>query len=146
MTFDEFAFHFVKPALASTFVEMRESIAYLILRVGLGGMMLTHGWPKMRKILNGDWGFGDPIGLGPEVSLILATSAEFLCSILVIVGLKTRLASIPIAFTMFIAAFVAHIDDPWKKMEFALLYMVGFVCLAIVGGGRYSVDSYLSRR
>ena len=42
-------------------------LGLLILRFILGVAMITHGWPKLEKLLNADFSFGDPIGLGAEV-------------------------------------------------------------------------------
>ena len=126
---------------------MKESIGILAARIGFGGMMLTHGWPKLERVISsGKLQFGDPIGLGPEISLILTIFAEFVCSILIILGLKTKLAAIPPAFTMLVAAFVVHLDDPFGKKEFALLYFFGFFILIFVGSGQYSMDNYLGKR
>lgn len=108
--------------------------------------MLTHGWGKFLKIIEGDWGFGNPIGLGEELSLFMAAFAEFVCSIVLIIGYKSRLAALPPAFTMFVAAFIVHIDDPWRKMEFPLLYLVGYISIIILGSGQYSLDAVLKRK
>ena len=83
-------------------------IGLLLLRVGFSGMLLTHGIPKLLKIIAGDFSFGDPLGIGPTTSLILACIAEVLFSILVILGFKTRLSTIPIIITMAVAAFIAE--------------------------------------
>lgn len=115
-------------------------LAALILRIGLGGMMLTHGYPKMMKLISGDFQFPDPLGVGALPSLSLAVGSEVLCSILVIVGFKTRYAAFPLAITMAVAAFIVHAADPFKRKEMALLYLVGFVFLMLNGGGRFSVD------
>ena len=42
-------------------------------------MMLTHGIPKLQKILAGNWEFGNPLGVGTELSLGLAVFAEVGC-------------------------------------------------------------------
>ncbi|MBE9518919.1 MAG: DoxX family membrane protein [Bacteroidetes bacterium] len=53
------------------------NILVLILRISIAAFMLTHGWPKLGKLLaGGEIQFGDPIGLGPGFSLILAVFAE----------------------------------------------------------------------
>ena len=59
-------------------------LALLLLRVGFGGMMLTHGIPKI-NMLSDPSAFGDPIGVGPTVSLILALIGEVLAPILIII-------------------------------------------------------------
>lgn len=125
---------------------MNQDIGLLLLRLGIGGLMLTHGWPKVQKVLNGDFQFGDPIGLGAAPSLVLAATAEFLFALLVMLGVKVRWTAIPPAITMAVAAFVAHAGDPIGKREKALLFLVGFAALALLGGGRYALDALLSRR
>ncbi len=114
-------------------------LALLLLRVGFSGLMLTHGIPKL-NMLSDPSGFGDPIGVGPTVSLILALIGEVVAPILVIIGFKTKLAAIPTAITMFVAAFIVHINDPLSGKEMALLYFIAFTCIALLGAGKYSVD------
>ena len=65
-------------------------LSLLLVRLAAGGFMFTHGFGKLQKLVNGNFEFGDPIGLGPEVSLGLTVFAEILCASLVLVGLFTR--------------------------------------------------------
>lgn len=116
------------------------NIGLLLLRIGFGGMMLTHGIPKLLKMISGDFSFGDPIGIGEPASLVLAVLGEVLFPILVIIGFKTRLATIPVIITMIVAAFVVHAADPLGTKETAILYLIGFVAIALLGAGKYSVD------
>ena len=102
--------------------------------------MIPHGWSKFLNLINGNHSFADPIGIGESASLILAVLAEFICSILLILGFKTRWAAIPLAFTMLVAAFVVHFSDPWGKKELAVIYLIGFVSIALLGPGKYSLD------
>jgi putative oxidoreductase len=112
----------------------------LILRLIGGGFMLTHGYPKFMKVLDGDFGFADPFGFGPAFSLILVVFAEFVCAIALIIGFKVRLASIPLLFTMIVAAFMIHGGDPWQKKELALIYGGVYLVLLFMGGGRFGID------
>lgn len=122
-------------------------ILVLLLRIGIAAFMITHGWPKFLKLLEGgEIQFGDPIGLGPALSLILVVFAEFVCSILIGIGLGTRLASIPLAFTMLVAAFISHGDDPFRRKETALLYLLFYITLLVVGSRKYSLDYLISRK
>lgn len=122
------------------------SIGLLLLRVIVGVFMMTHGFGKLKMLLGpGEIQFADPIGIGLELSLILAVFAEFFCSILLILGLGTRLAAIPLMITMMVAGFVVHSADPFQVKEFALLYGVVFTALFITGPGRYSLDYWLSK-
>jgi putative oxidoreductase len=94
----------------------------------------------------GEIRFADPFGLGVTLSLFLVVFAEFFCSILIGFGIGTRLATLPLIITMFVAAFIAHGPDPFGKKELALLYLVIYIFLLVAGSGKYSVDYYLSRK
>ncbi|QAA80388.1 DoxX family protein [Aequorivita sp. H23M31] len=112
----------------------------LFLRVAFSGMLLTHGIPKLLKLLEGDFGFADPIGMGEPISLVLAILGEVVFSLLMIIGYKTRLATIPVIFLMCVAAFVIHGNDPFGTKELSLLYLIAFVSIAILGPGKFSMD------
>jgi len=121
------------------------SWASLLLRIVGGGFMLTHGIPKLMKLLAGNFQFGDPIGLGVEASLILTVFAEFLCALCVLIGLGTRMATLPLIITMAVAAFIVHGADPFGKKELALIYLGIYGVLFFLGSGKYSVDALLGR-
>ena len=120
-------------------------IASLLLRLSLGLLMLSHGIPKMMKLLNGNMEFGDPLGIGSPASLFLAVFAEVICSILIIIGFSTRLALIPLITTMVVAAFIVHKNDPLGTKELALIYLFGYFALFLLGSGKYSVDARLKK-
>ncbi|RXJ45621.1 DoxX family protein [Gelidibacter gilvus] len=115
-------------------------LALAILRVGFSGMLLTHGVPKIKILLENPGGFSDPLGVGNTVSLILALIGEVVAPIFIILGLKTRIAAIPAIGTMAVAAFIVHAQDSFGTKEKALLYLIGFIVIALVGAGKYSVD------
>ena len=119
------------------------NIALLIFRVGAGLMMLTHGWAKFQNLLAGEMGFADPIGIGAGASLVLTVLAEFACSILIILGLGTRLAAIPLIITMGVALFIVHGGDPFGTQEKAALYLLCYLVIFITGAGKYSFDQQL---
>lgn len=119
--------------------------AVLILRVGISCLMLTHGYAKLTGYLSGDHSFADPIGVGEELSYMLAIGAEFGCSILVILGLGTRLALLPLIFTMVVVVFIVHGNDPFDMKEHGLLFLFAYIALLLTGPGQLSVDSKLFR-
>lgn len=121
-------------------------LATLILRLALGGFMLTHGIPKITNYSSLSEKFMNFMSLGSELSLILTIASEVGCSILLILGLFTRAATIPLIITMGVAALVAHADDPFSVKEMALIYVSGYLALLLTGGGRYSVDWILLRK
>jgi putative oxidoreductase len=120
---------------------LQTQIGLTILRIGGAAMMLTHGVPKLQRLFGPDpIEFGDPLGIGASPTFFLAVFAEFLCAVFVLIGFKTRWASIPIIITMLVAAFIQHADDAFGSKEKALLYAVIFIAIYLLGPGSYSVD------
>ena len=122
-----------------------KDLACLVLRLVGGGLMLTHGIPKLMKLINGDFGFADPIGIGATPSLILTVLAEALCAFLILIGFKTKWASVPLMITMLVAAFVVHGADPLAKKELAFLYFAIYLALFSLGSGKFSLDGAMKK-
>ncbi|RNC87188.1 MAG: DoxX family protein [Winogradskyella sp.] len=119
-------------------------LALLLLRVGFGGLMLTHGIPKIDRLANSA-GFPDPLGIGSLPTVILAVIGEVIAPVLIIIGLKTKLAAIPSILTMAVAAFIVHASDPIGTKEKALLYLFAFIVIFLAGPGSYSIDGRKGR-
>lgn len=114
----------------------------LVMRVAAGAMMaFGHGWGKLVTYSERAATFPDPLGVSSPVSLALVVFAEFFCALLVALGAATRFAAIPLVINMFVAAFVIHGDDPWRRQEFAVLYLIPFLTLIFTGAGRFSIDA-----
>lgn len=119
----------------------------LVLRVTIAAFMLTHGLGKLNLLFSGnEIQFADPFGMGATFSLGLAVFAEVVCSILIGLGLVTRLASIPLITTMLVAAFMIHAVDPFAKKEFALLYLIIYLVVFVIGSRKYSLDYLLLKK
>lgn len=117
----------------------------LIMRVAIGAFMLVHGYQKLQWILaGGELQFADPIGLGVPASLYLTVFAEFFCSILIILGLATRLATIPLIILMLVAVFIVHAPDGFDKKELGLHFLVVYLFLLVTGPGKYSIDRFIN--
>jgi len=122
-------------------------IILLIVRVFIGFAMLSHGFPKLQTLLEGGKiDFFDFIGLGPQITLILTVFAEFVCSILLILGLFTRISLGFLIFTMIVSAFVVLAADPFAKKEMALIYLSLYLLLMAFGAGKFSVDYMIEKR
>lgn len=135
-------------------VTVRNSITsdlgLLLIRLMVGAVGVYHGAQKL---------FGHFGGMGikpfsemlaemqvpqPLLSAYAAGSAEFFGGILVGLGLLTRLAALPFAFTMFVAAFMVHgkaFGLQHNGMEYALTLAVVLVALVLMGPGRISIDA-----
>lgn len=121
-------------------------LSLLLIRIASAGFMFSHGWGKLVKLVNGNFEFGDPIGLGVELSLGLTVFAEIICAFLLLIGLFTRLASIPLIITMIVAVFVVHLDHDFGKKELGLFYLINYLVLFLSGAGKYSVDTLLRKK
>ena len=115
-------------------------IGLALLRIVPSIMLMTHGWPKFQKLINGNLEFADPLGIGAAPSLFLAAIGEFVCPILIILGYKTRWAATYSAITMFIIGFVHHASDPFKAKEKALLFLAFFIAIVLLGPGKFGLD------
>ncbi|MBX2909745.1 MAG: DoxX family protein [Chitinophagales bacterium] len=119
----------------------------LLLRLVVGGFMLTHGIGKFEKLFSGEpITFPDPIGVGATASLALVVFSEVFCSLFLIFGIATRLSSIPLIITMLVAAFIAHAADGFGKQELPLLYTVIYIVLVISGSGRIAFDNWMYQK
>ena len=123
----------------------QSDLALLILRLSMGGLMLTHGIPKLKLLSAETLEFINPIGVGQWPTLILAIIAEVICPIMVILGIKTKWASVPTIIAMAVAAFLVHANDPFAHKEKALLYFFGFLVIFFVGSGKFTLPALLKK-
>lgn len=120
-------------------------LGLLVLRVSAGVLMLMHGLDKLSDftmIVN--TGQFIPVFGSVALGLGLAVFAEVFMSVLLILGVLTRLAVIPLIATMSVAVFFVHLHDPFSNMEPALFYLFTYIALLLAGPGKYSVDFYLA--
>ncbi|MDX5321284.1 MAG: DoxX family protein [Bacteroidota bacterium] len=120
----------------------------LVYRLLIGfGMIYGHGWPKLMRLFSGqEIKFYDFLGIGPEISLGLAVFAECLMAAFVMLGLWSRWASVPVIFTMLVAALGANWNDGFQGMEKALMYAVMFAVVLVWGPGKYALDTRFSKK
>ena len=124
-----------------------DAAGLLLLRLAFGGIMIYgHGWAKLTGFAEKSATFPDPLGVGSAASLGLAVFAEVFCAAAVLVGLFTRLATIPLIVTMVVAVFAVHADDPFGRKELGLVYLAAYLALLARGAGAWSVDALWSGR
>ena len=120
--------------------DVLKDIGFLVFRVGLSAsVFIAHGIPKVANILRGNLDFPDPVGLGPELGLILSAGAETLCALLIAFGIWTRAATIPLIFTMIVATWVINGGTSFLQQEKSFVYLLGWTLLLLSGPGRYTV-------
>lgn len=120
------------------------SLLLLAFRILFGCLLLSHGVQKWTNYATLSVTFPDPLGVGNNISLILAIFGEMICSIGFILGAFYRLAMIPMIFTMCVALFVVHGSDPFVVKELAFVYLAVFIIMYIAGPGKYSFDRFIA--
>ena len=119
----------------------------LLLRIVFGGFMLAaHGVGKIDKLFQSNMHFADPLGIGEYPSLILVLFAEVLCTALIVMGLFTKWATVPLIITMLVAVLIVHKGDAVFTRELPILYLAAFSAIGILGSGKYSLDFVLRKK
>jgi putative oxidoreductase len=118
----------------------------LLLRIGLGGLILFHGIAKLMG------------GIDPIVQLVTSSGlpgfvaygvyvGEVVAPLLVLIGWYSRSGALIIAINMLFALFLAHRAELFKlsdsggyALELQAMYLIVAIALAFMGPGRYSID------
>ena len=123
-----------------------------LLRVVVGLISLVHGTQKLfgegfDGVASMMEGLGVPVPALAAVALVLT---EVVGGTALILGLFTRMAAIPLAFSMLVATVLVHLPNGFFSsdggVEFTLLLTVACVALALTGPGEASLDRFLARR
>ena len=124
---------------------MNENIAKLILRVGVGGMLLLHGIHKALHGIGFINGMLKAQGL-PEMLAYGVYVGEVLAPIFLIIGWKSRIWASVIAFNMLSAIYLTHKADLFTlgghggwAVELPMLYLIGDVAIILFGSGKYAI-------
>jgi len=121
------------------------SFSLLVLRLAIGGLMIPHGYQKLINFASQSRKFTDPFGIGGPASMSLTIFAELFCAALVLLGLMTRAACVPLIIAMSVAVFYAHHGQVFGDGEHATLYLAGYIALLFAGPGKFSVDKLIGK-
>ena len=130
----------------------RQNVALAMVRAIVGVVFLAHGLQKLFVFhYGGVVGAFHQMGIpAPGISAALALTAETLGGLLLLIGLFTRLAAVPVAFTMLVAIVQVHLRHGFFAQgggyEYPLTLLVATMALAIGGGGAFAVDNRLNRK
>src|ERR1700682_3960041 len=133
----------------------RTAKAILLIRVLVGWVFLSEG---VQKFL-----FPDSLGVGrfvkigipwPQVMAPFVGLVEIVCGALLLIGLITRLATIPLLIDICVALYSTKIvtlakNGFWGTLHEArtdLSMLLGLIFLLLVGGGSWSLDAWLAGR
>jgi putative oxidoreductase len=121
----------------------------LFLRVGAGTVFAWHGWQKFDAGVSGYAGFLDSLHVpAPEVVAWLQVGAEGIGGLLLIAGLFTRFAVLPLIAVMvgaiwLVKADVGFIVADAAGAELETVLLAGLLGLLFMGPGRLSLDAIL---
>ena len=135
----------MKKLLSAKYSAGAFNVAMLLLRLGIGILMMHHGYQKLTHFAEIQPRFMNFLGMGTTASLSLVVFAEFFCSLFLVIGLFTRLATIPLIITMCVIIFKVFGGDVFDKAEIPTIYLAGFIVLLFVGPGRFSVDRLMGK-
>jgi len=116
-----------------------------ILRVVLGLLVASHGYAKLIKFSSLRYKFMNFMHLGSTTSLSLVIFAELFCSIFLILGLFTRLASVFTIITMFVVVFVASHGNIFDQGERGAIYLATSIMILLCGPGKISIDGMIGK-
>ena len=127
--------------------QFQHNIGLLILRLGIGGLMLFHGFSKLSNGVEGLVNLFDKNGL-PGFFAYAVYLGEVLAPLLIIIGFRTKIASLALVVTMFVAMFIAHDQEIFTldnhgawALEVIGLYISGGLALFFLGGGKLAVSN-----
>jgi len=148
-------------AIKSFFATDPKSFALLLVRLALAVVILPHGMQKALGMfggygIEGTLGFFGSMGM-PVFLGVLVILAEFVGPIGVILGLGTRFMAFAIAIEMTGAMILGgHIhngffmnwfhNQPGEGIEYFILVIGSALALVLGGGGKWSIDSFISKK
>ncbi len=135
----------MKRLLSTRYSDTAFNLGIFILRIVAGGLMIQNGYHKLLKFGEFAANFVDPFGIGNTATLVLVIFAEFFCAVLIVLGLLTRLAAIPLVINMFMAIAIGHNYKIFTEAQLPTLFLAAFITLLFVGPGKYSVDRMIGK-
>jgi putative oxidoreductase len=135
----------MKKLLSTRYSAGAFNTAMLVLRIGVGVLMMHYGYDKLVHFAEKRADFMNFMGIGQTMSLALVIFSEFFCSLFLIIGLFTRFAAIPLIITMCVALFKVHKGDVFGNGETVSLFLTGYIVLLLCGPGKVSVDGMIGK-
>jgi putative oxidoreductase len=136
----------MKKIFSTRYSETAFDLSMFLLRAGFGlFLFLKFGLSKMMKFEEMQNDFADPFHIGHTLSLLLVIFAEVFCSVLLVMGLLSRLASFVLVILFIVIIFVVNKDSPVKENEKAFLYLFAFLTTLLCGPGKWSIDKLIGK-
>ena len=135
----------MKRLLSVAYRDWAFDIAMLLLRASAGALIIPHGYDKLIHFPEQKHHFLNFMGIGSSLSLSLVIFAEFFCGMFVVLGLFTRLATLPLIIDMCVVLFKVNHGNIFGKAADAALFLACFLALFLCGPGRASADKLINK-
>ena len=136
----------MKKFFSTRYSEFAFNLSIFLIRLGFGGFLfLNHGLLKLNRFSELKNSFSDPFHVGHTTSLVLALFAEVFCSLLLVLGLLTRLASFVLVILFLTIIFIIQKHKPLENSELAILYLVASIITLFCGPGKWSLDRLIGK-
>jgi putative oxidoreductase len=139
--------------LRARLLKLADRLSFLgpaLARFTVGVVFISTGWGKLHGIADVTEFFTELHIPAPHFNAVLVASTEFFGGALLLLGLCTRLAALPLAFAMLIALITAKLPKAEGFTDFLgfeeVTYLVVFLWLALAGPGSLSLDRLIARR
>ena len=125
------------------------SFGLFLLRIAMGGLMIPVGYNKLTGFAKMKGFFPDPFHIGSTTSLGLVVFAEFFCAVLIVLGLLTRFATIPLIITMLVVVIYVNkgvlTGGQFGEKMIPVLFLSGYLTLLFTGPGKFSLDRSIGK-
>lgn len=135
----------MKKFFSTSYSETAFNIALLVLRAGMGLLIIPYGYNKMIHFFERKEKFMNFLGMGSTVTLSLVIFTELFCGVLIVLGLFTRFAALALTILTAVIVFKVNKGDVFGKGEDAMLYFLGFFAVLLLGPGKFSVDKAMGK-
>lgn len=125
-------------------------LAPLVGRLSVGLLFLSTGWGKAHSLSKVTQFFISLHIPMPALNAVVVAYSELICGGLLVLGLCTRLATIPLIVSMIVAILTAKLADIHSVFDLVgadeFTYLCVLIMLALIGPGKLSLDRVLARR
>ena len=131
-------------------VQKLDWLVLLVARLTVGVLFVSTGWGKVHNLAKVTAYFtelGIPV---PGLNATVASFTELLCGSLLVIGLASRFASLPLVVTMTVALLTAKrseihgLPDLFGEVEWT--YIAILLVIAVFGAGAASADAIIAKR
>jgi putative oxidoreductase len=127
-----------------------KGLALLLGRLAVGLVFLSTGWGKVHNVAKVTEFFTSLHIPAPGLNAVVVGWSELLCGAALVIGLFTRLATIPLIVSMIVAIITAKRGDIHGFFDLIAFeettYLLVLVMIAILGPGSISIDHLLAKK